>query len=204
MFCRPFLPLKVILILFDPCHSSYSLFTIENSDSNIVPVVESDSSSLVLAQRSTTSPRTDASYKLCDKLCKLTIAASKLLIIRKPLFDLIRAQRTNDLKACTAHTVASGAMLWSFGGAIALGLELVGETALIAEGALSAGACAAAMVCWPVALVAGGLAIKNGVMAVKKHQDKAALDKKKKEYDNGKYSHTHHITPFPLFISPLS
>lgn len=176
---------------------------LENTNSITVPVVETETTgALVLAQRSTRLPRANT-YKLCDNLCKLTIAASKLLILRKPLFDLIRLQRTNDLAACTAHTVASGAMLWSLGGALALGLEMAGETALIAEGALSAGACAAAMVCWPAALIAGGLAIKNGVMAVRKHQDKTALDKKRKEYDKGKYLYSHHVAPFPSFISRL-
>lgn len=116
-------------------------------------------------------------YNLCPLLCNLTVQASRMVKIRKPLFEAIRAKRAAALSQMTAHAFTAGAATWALGGALAMGAELVGE-ALLLETAVGAGVCAAGFVCAPVALMASVLLVKNVIQAKDAVKEQWAMKEK--------------------------
>lgn len=137
--------------------------------------------------------RGQASHDLCAKLCDLTEAAANVYTLRQDLFKALVDARNKQLKKLAANGAASGAALWSLGGAIAMGIEIT-ETAAVATatGASAVTTCAtaaaAAAACWPVAVAAGSIMLVTGTSAFFHYKEAKALGKRKICYEKSECS----------------
>jgi hypothetical protein len=116
-------------------------------------------------------------YHLCPLLCNLTLQASRIVKVRKPLFEAIRANRAAALSQMTTHAFTAGAATWALGGTLVMGAELVGEAVLL-DTAVGAGVCAAGFVCAPLALIAGALLVKNIIKVKDAVKEQRAMKEK--------------------------
>ena len=136
--------------------------------------------------------RRQAPYHLCAKLCELTEAAAHVYTLREDLFEALVDARNKQLKKLAANGVASGAALWSLGGAIAMGIEITEAAAVAtATGTSAVTTCAtaaAAAACWPVAVAAGGIMLVTGTKAFFHYKEAKALGKRKMCYEKSKCS----------------
>ena len=127
--------------------------------------------------------RRQAPHHLCAKLCELTGAAAEVYTLKQDLFEVLVDARNKELKKLAANGAASGAALWSLGGAIATGIEITEAAAVAtATGTSAVSTCAttaAAAACWPVAVAASSVMLVTGTGAFFHYKEAKALGKRK-------------------------